>query len=65
MQILLGVVEQGIGLLGLIISLIIDSDLALGYLHGGLHKVDFEKIIRLASLFLVALLVCKAIVWIT
>jgi hypothetical protein len=65
MQILLGIVEQGIGLLGLIISLLIDGDLALGYLHGSLHQIDFEKIIRLASLFLVALFVCKAIIWIT
>ena len=65
MQILLGVVEQGIGLLGLIISLLIDGDLVLGYLHGGLHQVDFEKIIRPASLFLVVLFVCKAIFWIT
>ncbi len=65
MQILLGIVEQSIALLGLIISVLIDGYLVAGYLHGKPHQIDFERIIRPISIFFVALLVCKVVIWIT
>ena len=64
MQYLLGAVEQSIGMLGFVISILIDTDLLLGWLHGMHDRAGLERIARPVAIFFVALLVCKVVVWI-
>lgn len=64
MQSISNVIINGISICGAAISIIIDSKLVLDAFQGKSSIVKYEKIIRTASILLVALIAFKAIIWI-
>ncbi|MHB1829800.1 MAG: hypothetical protein ACYCO0_00200 [Candidatus Micrarchaeaceae archaeon] len=64
MQAISDFIIQSIATCGVVISIIIDSKLVLEAFQGKSNVVKYDKIIGPASMFLVALIAFKAIVWI-
>ncbi len=63
MPVLLDAVRQGVGLLGLVISLFIDGMVISESFGGGLHRLNLERVIRPVSIFFVVLLVLRVLIW--
>ena len=63
MPVLLDAVRQGVGLLGLVISLFIDGMIISESIGGGLHRLNLERVIRPVSIFFVVLLVLRVLIW--